>query len=50
MNEEESQDSEISMSRVNPDTLSYSAGIPTTISHQGLVIDKLENDVSEAKL
>ena len=42
------KDSEISMSRVSPDTLSYSAGIPNYDLASRLVIDKLENDVSEA--
>ena len=36
------------MARINPDTLPYSAGIPNTDLASRLVIDKLENDVSEA--
>ena len=39
--------SETSMSRVNPDTLPYSAGIPNYDLASRLVIDKLENEVSE---
>ena len=42
------KDSETSMSRVSPDTLPYSAGIPNYDLASRLVIDKLENDVSEA--
>ena len=41
------KDSETSMSRVNPDTLPYSAGIPNYDLASRLVIDKLENEVSE---
>ena len=42
------KDSETSMARINPDILPYSAGIPNTDLASRLVIDKLENDVSEA--
>ena len=41
------KNSETSMSRVNPDTLPYSAGIPNYDLASRLVIDKLENEVSE---
>ena len=42
------KDSETTMSRVSPDALPYSAGIPNYDLASRLVIDKLENEVSEA--
>ena len=42
------KDSEISMSRVSPDSLPYSAGILNHDLASRLVIDKLENEVNEA--